>query len=142
MSASRRSTSTVTDTSVVIASIVHSDPAVVSECRSRIEDSPTPIAHVLAESYACMTSMPGGRRLEPGLTRQILGEMFPRSPIALSGVGYLRVVELVADLAISGGAIFDCLIAETARENGTTLVSLDRRAAKNYAAVGVDFVLL
>lgn len=86
--------------------------------------------------------MPSGRRLEPGLTGQILGEMFPRSPIALSAQGYLRVVELVADLAISGGAIYDCLIAATARESGTTLVSLDRRATKNYAAVGVDFVLL
>lgn len=142
MSASRRSAGTVTDTSVVLASILHNDHNILSECRSRIEDSPVPIAHVLAESYARITSMPGNHRLEPSVTWQILAEMFPEAPMTLSGEGYLRVIKLASDLAIVGGAIYDCLIAETARERKATLVSLDKRAAKNYAAVGVDFVLL
>lgn len=142
MSDSRRSTKLVTDTSVVLASMLHHDRGVVSECRARIEEAPTAIAHVLAESYARITSMPGKYRLGPSVARQILGEMFPGTPTALSAEGYLRVITLVADLNILGGAIYDCLIAETAREWQATLVSLDRRAAKNYAAVGVDVILL
>lgn len=142
MSASRRSPLTVADTSVVVAAILHADPGIVRECRSRIEGASTAIAHVLAESYARMTSMPGHYRLTPTVMRQVLADMFPDSPVTLSVEGYRRVIDLVADLGIPGGAIYDCLIAETARENGATLVSLDRRAAKNYAAVGVDFVLL
>jgi len=68
--------------------------------------------------------------------------MFPGAPTTLSAEGYLRVIDLLADLNILGGAIYDCLIAETAREWQATLVSLDRRAAKNYAAVGANFILL
>jgi predicted nucleic acid-binding protein len=132
----------VTDTSVVLAAILHHDRGVVRQCRARIEEAPTPIAHVLAESYARITSMPGMHRLRPIVARQILGEMFPGAPTTLSAEGYLRVIDLLADLNILGGAIYDCLIAETAREWQATLVSLDRRAAKNYAAVGANFILL
>lgn len=100
------------------------------------------IAHVLSESYARMSAMPGGHRLSPAVAGQVLQDMFPATPMALSGDGHLRVIELMAALGVPGGAVFDCVIAETARENGAGLVSLDRRAAKNYAAVGVAFTLL
>lgn len=142
MNASRYSALSVTDTSVVLAAIVHSDPVVVRECRTRIEHAAAVVAHVLVESYARITAMPGNHRLAPALTRRLLVDMFPAPPLTLSGEGHRRVIDLVADLGIPGGAIHDCLIAETARENGATLVSLDRRAAKNYAAVGVEFILL
>lgn len=68
MSASRRRSLTVADTSVVLAAILHSDPGIVGECRSRIEDASTAVAHVLAESYARITSMPGSHRLAPTVT--------------------------------------------------------------------------
>lgn len=142
MSASRRRPLSATDTSVVLAAILHSDPGIVRECRSRVEDTATAVAHVLAESYARISSMPGRHRLAPSVARQVLTDMFPEPPWTLSGDGYRRVIDLVSELGIPGGSIYDCLIAETARENGVTLVSLDRRAAKHYAAVGVEFVLL
>lgn len=121
---------------------MHRDPGVVHECRQEIERSDAVIGHVLAESYARITTMPGGYRLPPSSAWQILSEMFPDEPWVLSGAGYRRVAELVVDLGVLGGAIYDCLIAETARENGATLISVDKRAAKDYAAVGVDFSLL
>lgn len=68
MSASRRRSLTVADTSVVLAAILHSDPGIVGECRSRIEDASTAVAHVLTESYARITSMPGSHRLAPTVT--------------------------------------------------------------------------
>jgi len=52
------------------------------------------------------------------------------------------LLELVADHGISGGAIYHCLVAETAREHGATLMSLDGRAAGSYAVVGANHQLL
>lgn len=142
MTASRRSARSAVDTSVVVAALLHEDQGIVRACRSQIEAAPAAVSHVLAEAYARLTTMPGSSRLSPALTQQVLADMFPKPPLVLSGEGCRRIVDLMAHLGIPGGAIYDCLIAEAARENRVTLVSLDRRAAKNYAAVGVDFVLL
>lgn len=142
MSASRRRSLVVTDSSVIISSLVHQDPGIVQECRAQIERSNAVIGHVLAESYARITTMPGGFRLPPASAWQLLTEMFPTEPLSLSGAGYRRIVDLVSQLGVPGGAIYDCLIAETARESGAMLVSLDKRAASNYRSVGVDFTLL
>lgn len=132
----------VVDSSVVVAALVHADADLRSVCRRWIDDSPTAIAHVLAESYARMTGMPGRHRLVPVVAGQVLTDMFPDAPLTLSAGGHVRIIDVMAGLGVPGGAVFDCLIAETAREHGATLVSLDRRAAKNYAAVGVQFVLI
>ncbi len=86
--------------------------------------------------------MPGGFRLPPASAWQLLTEMFPTEPLSLSGAGYRRIVDLVSQLGVPGGAIYDCLIAESARESGAMLVSLDKRAASSYRSVGVDFTLL
>lgn len=142
MSASKRRRVLVTDTSVVLASLVHGDPGIVRECRSRIEESGEAVGHVIAEAYARITSMPGGLRLSPSSAWTLLGDMFPGEPMVLSGAGYLRILGLMADIGIPGGAVYDCLIAETAREHNAVLVSLDKRAAQHYAAVGAEFELL
>ncbi len=42
---------------------------------------------------------------------------------------------LLAPLGISGGAVYDALVALAAREAGATLVTRDRRAASTYAAL-------
>jgi len=132
----------VVDSSVVIAALVHADQSVRATCREHVDASPFAIAHVLSESYARITALPGHHRLAPPIARQVLQDMFPEPPLTLSSPGYLRVIQLVASLGVPGGAIFDCIIAETAREHGAALVSLDRRASKNYAAIGVDFTIL
>lgn len=132
----------VTDTSVVVASIVHGDAIIRGQCRDAIERSPTALSHVIAESYARLTSMPGNVRLAPQTTWHVLRDMFPHEPLALSASGLNEVMHKVADLGIAGGAIYDCLIAQAAKEHSATLVSLDRRAAKNYTLIGVAFELL
>jgi len=71
-----------------------------------------------------------------------LSSAFHTDPLTLSSGGYPRVLELVADHGISGEAIYDCLVAETAREHGATLMSLDGRAAGSYAVVGAPHQLL
>ncbi len=49
-SASRPRPLVVTDSSVIISSLVHQDPGIVQECRAQIERSNAVIGYVLAES--------------------------------------------------------------------------------------------
>ena len=43
---------------------------------------------------------------------------------------------------MAGGAIYDALIAWTAKRAGATLLTRDRRAVRVYEAVGVRFDLV
>lgn len=132
----------VVDTSVVVGALVHGNPHTKALCRESIEASPGAIAHVLAESYASLTALPGNLRLAPAVARRMLGEMFPQTPVTLSAEGHLRALDLMSGAGVPGGAIYDCLIAVTALENGADIVSLDVRAARTYAIVGAEFTLL
>ena len=52
---------------------------------------------------------------------------------------------LVADLAaatVAGGAVYDAVIAITARNDGSTLLTRDRRAAATYEALDAEVELL
>ena len=44
--------------------------------------------------------------------------------------------------AVSGGSVFDALIAATVLRAKARLLTRDRRAASAYRAIGVDFDLL
>ena len=47
-----------------------------------------------------------------------------------------------ADTGLAGGAIYDALIAATARHAGATLLTRDRRARPVYERVGVRHELV
>ena len=132
----------VVDSSVVVRAATSTD----SKERERLQDvigaSPNVIAHVLAECFSTLTRLPQPFRLSPQRCFTYLSSAFRTDPLTLSSGGYLRVLELVANHGISGGAIYDCLVAETAREHGATLMSLDRRAAGSYAVIGAPHQLL
>jgi predicted nucleic acid-binding protein len=42
--------------------------------------------------------------------------------------------------AISGGAVYDAIVALTAAHHGRTLLSCDRRAARTYDRLGIDVI--
>jgi predicted nucleic acid-binding protein len=44
----------------------------------------------------------------------------------------------MAEAGISGGAIFDALVAAAAREHGLVLATRDSRARSTYRALGVE----
>jgi len=97
--------------------------------------------HVLAETYSTLT---GGRvkpRTHPRTAAAAL-QRLPGSPSALSAAGYLATIRQIAEQGLVGGAVFDALVAATAREAGATLVSRDRRAATTYAVIGVQCELV
>ncbi len=43
---------------------------------------------------------------------------------------------------ISGGAVYDGLIALIVKERGERLVTFDQRAVRTYEALGIDFELI
>lgn len=132
----------VVDSSVVVRAATSTDSKERERLQDAIGSSPNVIAHVLAESFSTLTRLPQPFRLTPQRCLTYLSSAFRAHPLTLSSGGYLRVLELVADHGISGGAIYDCLVAETAREHDATLVSLDRRAASSYVVVGATHRLL
>lgn len=132
----------VVDSSVVVRATTCQDPKERERLQNVIAISPVALAHVLAESYATLTRLPSPFRLTPKQCSAFLTSAFRTEPLTVSSRGYLRVLELLADHDVSGGAVYDCLIAETAREHKATLVSLDKRAIANYALVGAVHELL
>jgi predicted nucleic acid-binding protein len=86
--------------------------------------------------------MPEGYRTTPAVVFSALGRIFTRPWLALDGDRARACLERSVGAGIRGGALFDALIAATAREHGATLLSADRRAREAYEAIGVDVAFL
>jgi predicted nucleic acid-binding protein len=99
----------------------------------------TAIAQVVVETYSVLTRLPPGQRVPAGVARDYLREAFALPPLVLARESYRRLIELAADQGITGGAVYDAIVAATAREAGATLLTLDRRAIPIYERVGADY---
>lgn len=132
----------VLDSSIIVRATTTLDVGERKTLQDLIADSPVAIAHVLAESYATLTGLPQPFRITPVDCYAFLSSAFPGDPLSMSASGYLRILELLAQRGLASGAIYDCLIAETAREHNAVLMSMDQRAAVRYAMIGADFELL
>lgn len=106
--------------------------------RSVLAERPPVVAHVLAESYSVLSRLPRPRRLAPDLVIAALIAAFPNDPVALEPTTIRPLLERLAAHGIVGGSTYDALVAETARQHGLTLVTLDRRARTTYEVVGVE----
>ena len=91
------------------------------------------LAHVGFETYAVLIRLPQPRRFRPAVALAYIRERFELPPAEL---------EHALERGIVSGAIYDALIALTAKELGATLFSLDRRAARTYDLLGIDYRLI
>lgn len=129
------------DTSVAVAAFAPWHEAHEVALAAMTDDVRLP-AHCGLETFATLTRLPEPFRapapvVAEYLTRRFAGHWLPASTedvIALPG-------ELSA-LGIAGGAVYDALVAITARSHGAVLRTLDRRAIPTYRATGVEFELL
>jgi predicted nucleic acid-binding protein len=72
-------------------------------------------AHCLAEVYSVLTGMPGKHRATPNETLLFLGNIYDRlTIITLGKQDYLDTIESAAANGITGGAIYDALLAHCA----------------------------
>lgn len=72
-------------------------------------------AHSLAELYATFTRLPGGLRVSSEQAMLFLGEIRQRlALVALDGAEYHLALEEACALGVTGGTIYDLLIARCA----------------------------
>jgi predicted nucleic acid-binding protein len=71
-----------------------------------------------------------------------LTERFPEAPLALPARAHLELVRSSARDALAGGAIYDALIAATARHAGATLLTRDQRARAVYDRMEVRYEIV
>jgi predicted nucleic acid-binding protein len=129
------------DSSVVVAAFAtwHESHALAS---GALADDVRLPAHAALESYSVLTRLPSPHRADPRLVGSFLADRFPEPLLVLDPAAHERLVDELATLGIVGGAVYDGLIAATAREAEATLVTLDRRAAATYDRFRVGFRLL
>lgn len=102
-----------------------------------VEDVSALPAQVVLEAAAVLTRLPHGLAQPLSVVADVLREAFPEEPLALPGERHRALLESLADAGISGGAVYDGVVGETAIHHGATLISLDDRAAPTYRTLGV-----
>jgi toxin FitB len=94
----------------------------------------------MAEAFSVLTRQANSRPTADVL--RYLDQFLEHQPVGLTPASYAKVLKALADGGISGGAIYDGLIAAAAKQSGLRLLSLDRRAVRTYATLGVDYEIL
>lgn len=97
--------------------------------------------HAWFEAYSVLTRLPAGMRRSPGDVVRILTHNFPETKFLSESQAATLARELV-DLGISGGAVYDALVAAAARQHRRPLISRDERAQPIYRALGVEVMAL
>lgn len=126
------------DSSVVVASFgawhEHHELA-----RKTLPEHPRLPAHAALEAYSVLTRLPDPFRAEPAVVAEFLKRTFTTPRLMLIEDG---LPERMASLGISGGAVYDALIAFTSAAAGAELFTLDRRALPTYQRCQVQARLL
>lgn len=129
------------DTSVLVAALTAWHPLhdVAADCLShRVAALP---AHVLIETYSVLTRLPAPHRVSPEDAGQaISGLRF--EIVTLPGKAHGELVAALARAGVRGGAIYDALVAATARRHDLTLITADRRARPVYELADVAVSML
>lgn len=129
------SSPTALDTSVAVPLLVQTHQAHAGVVRWWDGRKVALSGHVLAETYAVLTRLPGGIRLAPADAARLLGERFA-PPLLLDAKVAARLPSILSELGIAGGAVYDALVALAALGNECTLATRDARAKSTYDTVG------
>jgi predicted nucleic acid-binding protein len=129
------------DTSVAIA-LIFADHEDHAKAIKAVQGKRAGLAgHAWLETYSVLTRLPAKRRRSPADALRLLRRDFPASAF-LDAAAAARLGDELARLRISGGSVYDALVAAAAREHGRRLLSLDRRAGSTYEAIGVDVTFI
>ena len=112
-----------------------------STALAALEGSPALIAHAALEAYSVLTRLPEPFRAPAATVTEYLVANFERR-LALPAGEQRRLPELMQRAGIRGGAVYDGLVALTAKAAEAELLSLDVRAAETYARLGVNHRLI
>ncbi len=124
------------DTSVAVPLLVQTHQAHGAVVRWWDDREIALSGHAVAETYSVLTRLPGDLRVAPADAARLLSERFAQ-PLLLDPDVALRLPDVLAQLGIAGGAVYDALVALAAAGHGADLATRDARAKMTYEAVGV-----
>lgn len=93
--------------------------------------------HAVIETYSVLTRLPGDVRLAPVDAIRLINASFTRHDEAETDL-----VDRFAAVGVSGGAVYDGLVAAAARQRSLPIASRDARARSTYEALGVTVVMV
>ena len=129
------------DTSAALAFVQPSHAAHATTYDSLVGRPKGLAGHAAFETYSVLTRLAPPDRLTPRAAQRLIEVNFPHTRF-LSSKGSAALVATMSASGVSGGAVYDALVAAAAVEHGLRLVSRDTRAAGTYRAMGVDLELL
>lgn len=97
--------------------------------------------HAAFEAYSVLTRMPPPARQRPAAVMRMLAANFPHDRF-LPSASAAGLVARLASMGISGGSVYDALVAAAALEHDLVLATRDRRALDTYRRVGARLELL
>lgn len=97
--------------------------------------------HAYFETFSVLTRIPPPSRRDAREVEKLLSQNFPGT-VFLGIPGAEALGQRFAELVISGGSVYDALVAAAAGEHGVKLLSRDSRAADTYRLMGIDFDLM
>jgi predicted nucleic acid-binding protein len=133
---------TTADTSLLVAAFAswHEHHAIAATAVARVD---VIVAHCLLETYSVLTRLPAPHRMGAKVVAMYLRVAFGTHRMAaLSAADHRKLVERCAAEGISGGAVYDAVVAFTAARSGAKLLTLDARARATYAMMGVEHELV
>jgi toxin FitB len=132
---------TLLDTSAAIALIVEDHDAHVTVLEVVRGRRLGLSGHAWFETYSVLTRLPGALRRSPADALRLLAHDFPASVFLAEDVS-LALGPEIANLGVSGGAVYDALVGAAARQHQRRLVSADARARPVYEALGVELEMI
>lgn len=131
------------DTSVVLAALApwHAGHLVANNVLSGAPGRRM-ITHVAFETTSTLSRMPQRERVAAQVVHQALERLFPDDWLQLNASSARAGLASAVSAGVRGGALYDALIAATARAHGARLLSFDRRALPTYESIGADVELL
>jgi toxin FitB len=93
--------------------------------------------HAWFETFSVLTRLPAPQRRASRDVLRLLRDNFPETVFVTDADQVAFTLELETT-TISGGAIYDALVALAARSARRVLLTSDQRAAATYAALGVN----
>jgi predicted nucleic acid-binding protein len=113
-----------------------------SPARSVLDNGATLPAHALLETYSVLTGFPPPHRAPPRLVEAWLVDGFSDILPAPSAAEQRTLIHTLSAAGRIGGAVYDALVALTAKLAGAALVTADKRALGVYELLGADVHLL
>ncbi len=96
-------------------------------------------AHAVAETYSVLTRPPGDVRVAPADAARLMRARFV-AHLHLRPKTAACLPEILSELGIAGGAVYDALVALTAVEHDAERATRDARATATYEAIGARVI--